>query len=271
MYHYIYKVTDPNTGEFYIGRRSSNLEPELDIDYKGSMMSWSKEEDFNKDILIKEILIKNIETVKELCELESSMIELEIKNPLNKNAHIPSKGFYITGPLKDDHKKKISESWNTRVVSEETKKKMSESRKNSSVVKKMIESKEWRDKISESVKNSENFQKNVRSEERRNKISKSMKDSDKLKSSRSSKEFKEKCSEWQKGKPRTEEYKKKFNETRKINTKKKQDLEKNKLEETLKSFNFELSLVCESLSLSLKQLKRKLKKYKITLCPKETT
>ena len=65
MYHYIYKMIDPNTKEFYIGRRSSKVKPELDITYRGSMISWTIEENFNKDILIKEILVKDIKAIEE--------------------------------------------------------------------------------------------------------------------------------------------------------------------------------------------------------------
>ena len=136
MYHYIYKMTDPNTSEFYIGRRSSKVKPELDVTYKGSMVSWAKEENFNKDILIKEILIKDIETFEELCELESSMIGGVIKDPLNKNAHVPGKGFYTIGPLSDKTKKKLSElnkgnknPMYGKMQSEEGRKRISESNK----------------------------------------------------------------------------------------------------------------------------------------------
>ncbi len=109
MYHYIYKMTDPNTDDFYIGRRSSKIKPELDITYRGSMSSWTIEENFNKEILIKEILVKDIKTFEYLCELESSIIESVIKDPLNKNAYIPAKGFYRKGPHSEKTKKQISE------------------------------------------------------------------------------------------------------------------------------------------------------------------
>ena len=36
-YHYTYKVYDEQTGQFYIGSRTSKVEPTLDIAYKGSM------------------------------------------------------------------------------------------------------------------------------------------------------------------------------------------------------------------------------------------
>ena len=144
MYHYIYKMTDPNTGEFYIGRKSGRTEPELDITYRGSMISWAKEENFDKSILIKEILVKDIKSIEELCELESSIIQSVIKNPLNKNAHIPSKGFRTKGPLSDEHKKKLSEYFKGR------KNPLIEGNKNPMYGK--MQSEEGRLKISESNK-----------------------------------------------------------------------------------------------------------------------
>jgi hypothetical protein len=263
LYYYIYKVTDPNTGKFYIGRRKSEIEPELDVNYKGSMYSWAKEEDFNKDILIKEIIVKGIETMEELCELESSIIEENINDPLNKNAHIPGKTFFLKGPLTDKHKKNISNSWKTRKVTDESKKKMSESRKNSKVVKDLCSSEEWRNKISNGIKNSELFKTKMASQERKDKISNSIRNSKKFKESRSSKEFSEKCSKWQKGKPRSEEYMEKWKKSREETTRKKREEEKIYILEILNKYNNDYSLVAEYMSLTLKQLKRKLKNLNI--------
>ncbi len=122
-------MTDPNTGEFYIGRRKSDIEPELDFKYRGSMSSWAKEETFNKDILIKEILIKGIETFEELCELESVMIGEVIKDPLNKNAHVPGKAFVCRGHS-EETKRKLSEYFTGRPNPNYPKKLSDEARKN---------------------------------------------------------------------------------------------------------------------------------------------
>jgi len=204
MYYYIYKMTDPNTGEFYIGRRKSDIEPELDFKYRGSMSSWAKEETFNKDILIKEILIKGIETFEELCELESVMIGEVIKDPLNKNAHVPGKGFvcrghseetkrklseYFTGrpnpnypkKLSDEARKNMSEACKGRIISDETKEKLSEAMKKRKLTdehkkkigeswKTRVVSDDTKKKLSEIAKSREPM-----SNETKDKISKSLK------------------------------------------------------------------------------------------------
>lgn len=105
-------MTHPVTGEFYIGRRSSNLDPELDIGYRGSSIRWYKNLDqyIIKNVLIKDIIKRDIECIEKLISLENDEIVKNIDNPLCKNAHIPSKGFFSKPGYK---------------LSEETKSKMS--------------------------------------------------------------------------------------------------------------------------------------------------
>ena len=94
-YHYTYRVTLEETGEFYIGVRSSKVEPELDTKYLGSMVSWK----VNKKLLKKEI-IDIYDSREEANEDEIQLIDIEknqIKNKLCMNAHIPSKGFCMSG------------------------------------------------------------------------------------------------------------------------------------------------------------------------------
>lgn len=40
-HHYVYKLTDLITDEYYIGVRSSSCIPEEDRKYRGSMKSWT--------------------------------------------------------------------------------------------------------------------------------------------------------------------------------------------------------------------------------------
>ena len=105
-YHYTYKVTLEETGEFYIGVRSSKSEPHLDNKYKGSMVSWK----VDKSKLKKEIL-GIYKTRKEANEKEISLLMLykkQNKDSLCKNAHIPSVGFCMNGiKLKDRGSYKI--------------------------------------------------------------------------------------------------------------------------------------------------------------------
>lgn len=106
-YKYLYKVTHPNTNEFYVGSRVSKLEPHLDVEYKGSMITWKP----NKKELIKEILvIFDLNTSKDkLCECESDLIGLVIDHPLNRNYNIPRVGFFNKGNSIETNKK-ISDS-----------------------------------------------------------------------------------------------------------------------------------------------------------------
>ena len=89
--HYTYKVTLPETGEYYIGVRSTSKDISLD-NYKGSMLSWK----VDKTKLIKEVY-REFDTREDAEEWESLAIETCIKDPLNKNAHIPGIGFSTYG------------------------------------------------------------------------------------------------------------------------------------------------------------------------------
>jgi hypothetical protein len=86
-------MTNPHTGEFYIGRRKSRVSPEID-NYRGSSQTWYKllsKEDIKS--LDKEIL-EVFNSDEEMCLSEIDYITENIKNPLCKNSHIPGKGFY---------------------------------------------------------------------------------------------------------------------------------------------------------------------------------
>jgi hypothetical protein len=109
-YFYIYKMIHPETGEFYIGSRKSKVEPNNDINYRGSSATWYRQlsKDIIQNVLIKEILDSSISSKEDLNEAEIKWISENIKNPLCKNAHIPGLGFYILGSFSDEHKKNIS-------------------------------------------------------------------------------------------------------------------------------------------------------------------
>jgi hypothetical protein len=202
MYYYIYKVTNPDTGEFYIGRRKCSLDPELDIDYKGSMSNWK----VDKSILVKEILIRDIEDMETLEELEIKLITENIKDPLNRNAHIPGKGFVCRGHS-EETKKKLSEHFTGRpnpnypkTLSDEARKNISEGSKGK------ILSEEHKQKLSIASSNrklTEEHKKNIGkqwetrivSEETKKKLSEIAKSRDPM-----SKETKDKISKSLKGK-----------------------------------------------------------------------
>ena len=96
MFYYVYRMVHPDTGEFYIGRRSSKVSADLDLKYRGSSLHWYRQlsKDIIKNILIKEILYDNIADEDCLAQIEIDEILKNINNPLCKNAHIPGIGFY---------------------------------------------------------------------------------------------------------------------------------------------------------------------------------
>jgi hypothetical protein len=92
MFHYVYKIEHITTGEFYIGSRSSKVHPSLD-NYLGSPKTWKP--DSTK--LIKKILGENFSSRREALKFESDEIKKVIKHKLNRNYHIPDKGFCTIG------------------------------------------------------------------------------------------------------------------------------------------------------------------------------
>jgi hypothetical protein len=90
MKHYVYKLTDTKTGEYYFGSRSHE-NPSTDT-YMGSMRVWKPE---NK--LVKKILKDDFETRDNAIEYEALMIENHINDELNRNYYIPDKGFHTFG------------------------------------------------------------------------------------------------------------------------------------------------------------------------------
>jgi hypothetical protein len=96
MYFYVYKTILEDTGEFYIGRRKSKFSPELDP-YMGSSKTWYRT--LCKDIIksLKKEILGVFLSEEDMCLAEIDYITNSIGNPMCKNAHIPSKGFYCKG------------------------------------------------------------------------------------------------------------------------------------------------------------------------------
>lgn len=104
MKHYVYKLKDITTGEFYIGSRSCKCEPIYD-DYMGSMKIWKP----NKANLIKTILNQTFNSREDAILYEANLISKYINDDLNQNYHIPHKGFHTKGiKYNDTHKQKLS-------------------------------------------------------------------------------------------------------------------------------------------------------------------
>ena len=227
-YFYIYKMTHPETKEFYIGRRTSKIPADLDYQYRGSSLKWYRtlSNDVIDNVLIKEIIKDDIKSDEELNTLEIYYISINLTNPLCMNAHVPGKGFHTIGPLSDEHKTKIGEfnkgrRWITNGI---------ESKTISNIESETIPE-GWyfgRIKFSEShIKKLSDSHKGVKlSDDHIKKISESLKGipcsdnakdglSKALKGKKLSEEHKEKLSKSSKGRNFTDEHKKNISESKK--------------------------------------------------------
>jgi hypothetical protein len=92
MKHYVYKLEDKMSGEFYFGSRTCYTDIE-DDDYMGSMKIWKP----NKKNLKKVILKSDFENREDTLLYEKKLVEENIKHPLNRNYSIPNTGFYYGG------------------------------------------------------------------------------------------------------------------------------------------------------------------------------
>jgi len=98
MYHYVYKVEDLITKEFYIGSRSSLCNPVDDVTYKGSMNSWKISKDRKKS-LIKTILKDDFLNRTDAVLYEANEIRKVITDPLNRNGTIPDGKYHTYGKV----------------------------------------------------------------------------------------------------------------------------------------------------------------------------
>lgn len=86
--HYTYILLHKETDEFYIGVRTCEGNPDKD-NYKGSMIRWKPD----KSKLDKKVL-RTFDTREEANQHEYELIELFIKDPLNRNYHNTVKWSY---------------------------------------------------------------------------------------------------------------------------------------------------------------------------------
>lgn len=141
MKHYVYRLHDPITKEYYIGSRSCECKIE-DDDYMGSMQTW-KPTDSSK--LVKTILKSNFRKRETAIRYESKIIKENINNPLNRNYNIPTEGWHTLG-------KKHTEETRSKIKQKRAKQTLTEIQlhvlRTNNLGKKF--SKEHRDKISNS-------------------------------------------------------------------------------------------------------------------------
>jgi hypothetical protein len=137
------------------------------------MKSWK----VDKNLLTKEIL-GVFPTRLEANEWENITIESFIKNTLNRNYHIPAKGFCRFGlSTSKETKKKMSEVKKGKTFSEEHKKKLSEAKKGKpSHRKNKTHSEESKKKMSEAKKGKPSHRKGkLLSKENKKKLSEALK------------------------------------------------------------------------------------------------
>jgi len=92
MRHYVYRLDDPITKEFYIGSRSCECEISDDY-YMGSYVTWKPKD---KTRLVKTIISEGFESRIIANECEYVIINKHINNPLNRNYH-NTKNWCIQG------------------------------------------------------------------------------------------------------------------------------------------------------------------------------
>ena len=97
MYHYVYKITDLETNEYYFGSRSCKSLPQ-DDDYMGSMCTWAKEEGYSPERHIKEIICGDFSDRNDAVKYEETIIRNHWKDPLNKNYVIPGQNNVFCAP-----------------------------------------------------------------------------------------------------------------------------------------------------------------------------
>jgi group I intron endonuclease len=106
MIHYVYRLDDPITQEFYIGSRSCSCKIDDDI-YMGSYLSWKPQDRLR---LVKTIIKSNFCKRETCIKFEAKLIKENIDNPLNRNYHIPGIGFHRNGiPHSAETKQKMSD------------------------------------------------------------------------------------------------------------------------------------------------------------------
>ena len=142
--HYTYLIIDTKTQEFYIGVRTCEGDPKEDS-YMGSMSTWKRQENFNRDRHKKTVL--SVYPSRELAnEGEYELIEKFIKDPLNRNYHNTKTWCTLGLSPSEETRRKLSEAKKGRTHSEEAKRKMSEAHKGKTL------SEETKRKLSEAKK-----------------------------------------------------------------------------------------------------------------------
>ena len=206
-YHYVYRITNTQEKKHYYGVRSSKVEPKLDLGIKYFSSStdkgFIKEQKENKTIF-KYKIIKQFNSREEANYFEIRIHEkfnVSFNESFYNRARSTSSGFCIEGTSHSEKTKaKISKSQTGRILSEETKAKMSKPK-----------SEETKSKIRETKRGRKH------TEETKAKMSKPKSEEAKAKMSQAKQnvsiETRLKLSESNKGKSKSEEHSAKMSET----------------------------------------------------------
>ena len=205
--YYIYRITNIVNGKTYIGQHKYK---ELNDDYMGSgKLLYKAKKKYGIENFKKEILVFNVVKKEHADLLEKTFIASERKKVGKKNCYnITDGGSGGSGPISEETKRKMSESGKGKHLSEETKKKMSEAKKGKTF------SKEHKKKMSEAHKGLLKGKHWKLSDETKRKISEARKGrSSWIKGKHHSEEVKRKMSEVHKGKKLLEETKRKISKS----------------------------------------------------------
>lgn len=142
MKHYVYKLEDIKSGEFYFGSRTCHTNIE-DDHYMGSPKTWKP----NKENLQKTILKSDFENREDALLYEKEIVEENINHPLNRNYSIPNTGFYYGGEPETNPNYGKYHDTNWKIGHGNRMKEYYQSNKASNLGKKFDE--KWRQKISE--------------------------------------------------------------------------------------------------------------------------
>lgn len=135
-YHYVYRITNKEVGKYYYGKRSSKIPPKDDLGIRYFSSSTDKEflidQKVNAD-RYKYKIVRKFKTSEEAIAFEvilHSKFNVSINQKFYNKAKQTSIGFDTTGiKYTDERRREISNLSKGRVMSEETKEKIRQSKK----------------------------------------------------------------------------------------------------------------------------------------------
>lgn len=121
MNHYVYRLVDPKTNEFYFGVRTCECDPNED-EYMGSYKRWHPEDDQR---LEKTILLVFDDRDKAF-KCEHKLIGRFSPHPKNRNYHNNKNFTFYNGSHSQETKERISKKMTGRKLTKEHKRKVKE-------------------------------------------------------------------------------------------------------------------------------------------------